>query len=115
MHGFEPRRAHENLEPRPWRRHRVDLAAVELDRDDGCLLRSPNRSRLLPTSITFLRGRTLAIARFGWGGGGGGGRRLGHVRVVPSRPPTPTLPHKGGGRRKRHLIEIGADRRLHGV
>src|SRR5258706_9160353 len=28
---------------------------------------SPNRSRLLPTSVTFFSGRTLAIARFGWG------------------------------------------------
>ncbi len=28
---------------------------------------SPNRSRLLPTSVTFWSGRTLAIARFGWG------------------------------------------------
>src|SRR6266852_1025973 len=28
---------------------------------------SPNRSRLLPTSVTLLSGRTLAIARFGWG------------------------------------------------
>src|SRR5260370_41375820 len=27
---------------------------------------SPNRSRLLPTSVTFLRGRTLSIARVGW-------------------------------------------------
>src|SRR5258707_13604647 len=33
--------------------------------DDGDHL--PNRSRLLPTSVTLLSGRTLAIARFGWG------------------------------------------------
>src|SRR6266566_9947927 len=28
---------------------------------------SPDRSRLLPTSAALLSGRTLAIARFGWG------------------------------------------------
>src|SRR5262249_49525599 len=28
---------------------------------------SPNRSRLSSTSVTLLSGRTLAIARFGWG------------------------------------------------
>src|SRR5580692_11548377 len=34
-----------------------------------------------------------------WGGVGGGGRAAWHVGAVASRPPTPTLPHKGGGRR----------------
>src|ERR1700730_3327090 len=70
-----------------------------MGRGGAPLLPSPNRSRLLPTSITFLSGRTLAIARFGWGGVGGGGRRLGYARATAPRPPTPTLPHKGGGRR----------------
>src|SRR6202171_5299041 len=40
-----------------------------------------------------------------WGGGGGGGggvREMGHIRAATSRPSTPTLPHKGGGRRKAH-------------
>src|SRR6266849_3500328 len=60
---------------------------------------SPNRSRLLPTSVTLLNGRTLAIARFGWGGVGGGGRGVWHRDAITPRPPTPTLPHKGGGRR----------------
>src|SRR5215831_12094415 len=31
------------------------------------LLHLPHRSRLLPTSVTLLSGRTLATARFGWG------------------------------------------------
>ena len=34
-----------------------------------------------------------------WGGVGGGGRHVGHFNAAASRPPTPTLPHKGGGRR----------------
>jgi hypothetical protein len=28
---------------------------------------SPNRSRLLPTSVNLFSGRALAIATFGWG------------------------------------------------
>src|SRR5216683_291665 len=39
-----------------------------------------------------------------WGGVGGGGRRMGHILCHISRPPTPTLPHKGGGGRKRPVI-----------
>src|SRR5215468_4215235 len=34
-----------------------------------------------------------------WGGVGGGGRRMRHCRTVIPRPPTPTLPHREGGRR----------------
>src|SRR5215470_11975251 len=34
-------------------------------------------------------------------GGGGGGREKWHSIATTSRPPTPTLPHKGGGRRSR--------------
>src|SRR5215470_4280278 len=33
------------------------------------------------------------------GGVGGGGRGVGHNRATAPRPPTPTLPHKGGGRK----------------
>src|SRR5499427_5669104 len=33
------------------------------------------------------------------GGVGGGGRGMGHCLAATPRPPTPTLPHKGGGRR----------------
>src|SRR5258706_6497316 len=53
---------------------------------------SPNRSRLLPTSVTLLSGRTLAIARFGWGEVGGGGRERWQSRAITARPPTPTPP-----------------------
>src|SRR6266849_6056015 len=78
------------------------------------LLPSPNRSRLLPTSVTLLSGRTLAIARFGWGGVGGGGRAMGHRRRATPRPPTPTLPHKGGGRSRCRLrgLAVAPLRRL---
>src|SRR5712692_9685966 len=62
---------------------------------------SPTRSRLLPTSVTLLSGRTLATASFGWGGVGGGGRAMRHTCAITPRPPTPTLPHKGGGRRSK--------------
>src|SRR6266403_942349 len=36
-----------------------------------------------------------------WGGVGGGGRERRHTLANTSRAPTPTLPHKGGGRRDR--------------
>src|SRR6266849_6328679 len=39
-----------------------------------------------------------------WGGAGGGGRAKWHARVNRARPPTPTPPHKGGGRRGRPAI-----------
>src|SRR5262249_46764360 len=64
----------------------------------------PDRSRLLPTSVTLLSSRTLAIARFGWGGG----RAKWHACANLARPPTPTLPHKGGGRRVRELHDRDA-------
>ena len=41
-----------------------------------------------------------------WGGAGGGGREVRCKRrrpLVTSRPPSPTLPHKGGGSRSRKL------------
>src|SRR5262249_16401656 len=63
-------------------------------------LTSPNRSRLLPTSVTLLSGRTLAIARFGWREvgprqrAGRGGWRL-HIYGVSC--PLPTLPRMRGG------------------
>ena len=41
MHRFEPRRAHEDLEARARQRHGADLAAVELDRDDGSFATPP--------------------------------------------------------------------------
>src|SRR5258707_14555377 len=72
---------------------------------------SPNRSRLLPTSVTILSGRTLAIARFGWGEvgprqrAGRGGQRFSTYGVAVMRcaagtPPraafgSPTLPLHG--------------------
>ena len=53
------------------------------------LLPSPNRSRLLPTSVTLLSGRTPAIAGFGWGGVGGRFTTIcqndGHAAVRPMR------------------------------
>ena len=82
------------LMPRPLENKRLARAAV---RGATLLLPSPNRSRLLPTSVTLLGGRTLAIARFGWGGVRDGGRRMWHACATASRPPTPSLPHKGGG------------------
>jgi hypothetical protein len=42
-----------------------------------------------------------------WGGVGGGGRGMGHFRASTSRPPTPTLPHKGGGSRSAVPFAIG--------
>src|SRR5262249_28771479 len=36
-----------------------------------------------------------------WGGVGGGGRAVGHLCAQSPRPPPPTLPHKGGGSRRR--------------
>src|SRR6266849_3174648 len=66
---------------------------------------SPNRSRLLPTSVTLLSGRTLAIARFGWGEVGprkraGRGWQRFSARGVAVTPPrtafgSPTLPLQG--------------------
>jgi hypothetical protein len=58
------------------------------------LLPSPNRSRLLPTSVTLLSGRTLAIARFGWGGVGGGGREMGHFNAPRHDPPPQPSPSR---------------------
>src|SRR5262249_15401870 len=52
------------------------------------LLPSPNRSRLLRTSVILLRGN-LAIARFGWGGVGAGGCASGARWSRTPRPPTP--------------------------
>jgi precorrin-3B synthase len=70
------------------------------------LLPSPDRSRLLPTSVALLIGRTLAIARFGWGGVGGGGRTMRHCRAPRHDPPPQPSPSRnrvyaGFG----HLIE----------
>src|SRR5580700_11975711 len=48
--------------------------------------------------------RRLLLRSPWWGGVGGGGREVGRERgrlLVTSRPPTPTLPHKGGGSRSR--------------
>src|SRR5262249_19293088 len=61
------------------------------------LATSPNRSRLLPTSVTLLRGRTLAIARFGWGEVGPH-QRAGRGRQRFS--PLPTLPRLRGRARE---------------
>src|SRR5258707_15163302 len=84
---------------------KLPLAAIDEDKVGpgllGVLLPSPNRSRLLPTSVTLLGGRTLAIARFGWGGVGGGGRKRRRSGATTPRPPPPTPPPKGGGRRAR--------------
>ena len=93
------------LMPRPLENKRLARAAV---RGATLLLPSPNRSRLLPTSVTLLGGRTLAIARFGWGGVRDGGRRMWHACATASRPPTPTLPHKGGssGARRTHVPRL---------
>src|SRR5262249_17951712 len=55
--------------------------------------RKNNRSRL-----TARLGRGLLPSPL-WGGVGGGGREMWHSIAITSRPPTPTLPHKGGGRR----------------
>src|SRR5262249_49137196 len=70
--------------------------------DRGRPARSPNRSRLLPTSVAFLIGRTLPHptlprlgGRVGWGIGWGGGRASRHCRSQPSRPPP--SPTKGEG------------------
>ena len=41
-----------------------------------------------------------------WGGVGGGGRRVWHICAKTSRPPTPTLPHKGGGRSGRLVAAL---------
>src|SRR5258705_2048122 len=80
---------------------KLTLAAIDEDKVGpgllGVLLPSPNRSRLLPTSVTLLGDRTLAIARFGWGGVGGGGRKRRRSGATTPRPPTPPPPPHGGG------------------
>src|SRR6266481_1962438 len=45
-------------------------------------------------------GVTLLLPSPLWGGVGGGGRGVWHHCAITSRPPTPTLPHKGGGSRR---------------
>src|SRR5260370_26381185 len=87
----------------------IDRLVVVADAADvlggAGFLPSPNRSRLLPTSVALLSGRILAIARFGWGGVGGGG--VWHNRATTSRPPTPTLPQpKLRIRRFRPIIRV---------
>src|SRR5258708_37785438 len=60
---------------------------------------SPNRSRLLPTSVILLSGRTLAKARFGWGEvgprqrAGWGGRPC--RKILPGWLGAPPPPHPG--------------------
>src|SRR6266852_8916907 len=74
---------------------RVAPIGVRLRLDDSReLLPSPNRSRLLPTSVNLLSGRTLAIARFGWGGVGGGGRASLHSRAARHDPPPRPSPSR---------------------
>src|SRR5213593_3035574 len=54
-----------------------------------------------PISIPMLRpfaeNWPHAIALPLWGGVGGGGRSLPRLRCPNELPPSPTLPHKGGG------------------
>src|SRR5215468_1542629 len=60
-----------------------------IDGDDA----SPTRRKL----ILWPRRKLLPSPL--WGGVGGGGRGRRHFRATSARPPTPTLPHKGGGNR----------------
>src|SRR5712691_5961399 len=76
------------------------------------LLPPPNRNRLLPISIALLGGRNPRIRGFGWGRVGVGGREMWQSMCLTPRPPPPTPPHKGEGRRKSRTTfdHIGAAR-----
>jgi hypothetical protein len=64
-----------------------------------CLLPPPNRNRLLPISIAPSSGRNPRIRGFDWGRAGVGGREAVALKCQTARPPPPTPPHKGEGRR----------------
>src|SRR5580700_125484 len=59
------------------------------------------RSSLIYADLLRGRGPASLLPSPLWGGVGGGGRAIRRTCATTSRPPTPTLPHKGGGRRVR--------------
>ncbi len=64
--------------------------------------------RALESGLHLVEGDKLQLPFPLWGGVGGAGREVTHMRQRPRttpRPPAPTLPRKGGGRRKSARVD----------